>query len=93
MNKAQYKYCVVFSFKTHREKLYHFTTGYIPTGLKMSEISKYIQGNASDKKIKQIQRLTQRYYYPEVNQDSSRVDVSDEELYAAQQMESESAES
>ena len=85
MNKASYRYQV--SYK-HRNSLniHEFVTGYVPAGLKMSQIQKYIQGRAQDKKIIGITKLTQRYYYSEVDQVGSNgeIDVTDEELYAVQ---------
>ena len=85
MNKASYRYTVVYKDKsTDRLKL--FVTGYVPTGLKMSELKKYIQGSAEDKKIQQIIKVTQRYYYhdiPAIGADGS-IDITDEELYTAQ---------
>jgi hypothetical protein len=86
MNKASYRYQVIYKH-SGSPKLKEFVTGYVPTGLRMSQIQRYIQGTAQEMKIIGIKKLTQRYYYQEISPESldGSIDVSDSELFEAQQ--------
>lgn len=62
----KYRYLVTFKFKNGDPRLHSFVTGYVPR-VKMSVLQKYIQGNAVDKKIVGLHKLTQRQYYENVD--------------------------
>lgn len=79
---AKNRYLIQFKYRPTGTN-HALITGYVPDGLKMSDIRKYIQGNAEDKKITGMIKLEQRHYYQELDQTGS-IDVTSDELEAAQ---------